>query len=107
MNRGITGWMDSLRRPRPAREERAWDRRRPHSQAQTSHWDGLGLSTQPMAEGSMLEVVLSTFGEEVGRCLARRDGTFLREPTGPIWARAMLVEAVAEWRLEAAGPTIS
>jgi len=104
MNRGITGWMDSLRRPRPMREERQWDRRRPHAQMQPANWEGLSLVTQPLAQGSMLEVFLATYGEEVGRCLARQDGTFLREPTGPTWVRAMLVEAVAEWRLEAAGP---
>ena len=63
-------------------------------------WEDLELEANSLAEGDMLELVVGTDGKEVGRCLALRDGAFLREPDGPDWARRILVEAVAEWRLE-------
>jgi len=66
----------------------------------TPAWDDLELDVKPLADGDMLELELGIDGEEVGRCLALRDGAFLREPDGPEWARRILVEAVAEWRLE-------
>lgn len=62
-------------------------------------WEDLELNACTLAEGEMLELVLGTDGKEVGRCLARGDGTFLCEPTGPDWALALLLEAVAEWRV--------
>lgn len=112
---GCMGWMDSFRHILALPETAHLDRRCASVERDVPAWDDLRLEVRPLvegegfrmepstlAEGDLLELVLGTEGEELGRCLALRDGTFLCGPTGPDWVRTMLVEAMAEWRLEAA-----
>ena len=99
MRSAVANWMGGLRHRRAQSEVPGW----PWSAIEIGEaipaWEDLRLEVRDLAEGSMLELAVDRDGNEVGRCLARRDGTFLREPTGPSWARRVLVEAVAEWRL--------
>jgi hypothetical protein len=98
----ITACVEGIRRQRAAAAEREWSRHPSAESDGTPSWDELRLDARDLARGTLVEIVVDRDGAEAGRCLARRDGTFLREPTGPSWVRRMLVEAVAEWRLAAA-----
>ena len=44
-----------------------------------------------------LDLRLSYRGLSTARCMVARKGFYLVEPTGPVWARRILEEAVEEW----------
>jgi hypothetical protein len=63
----------------------------------TPAWEDLHLEACKWSYGQILDLRLSCRGLSTARCMVARKGIYLVEPTGPVWARKLLEEAVEEW----------
>ena len=89
----ISSWFARLHRPVSLRSSN------PHSLPpdRTPAWEDLRLETSRSSDGLILDLSLSCRGLSTARCVVARKGAYLVEPTGPVWARQLLQEAVREW----------
>ena len=88
----VANWFNRIHRPTSFRAvSPGWGR------APALDWSDLHLETLTWSDGQILDLRLAYRGLSTGRCMVARKGIYLVEPTGPVWARQLLEEAVREW----------
>ena len=88
----VASWFNRMHRPTSFRAASANEVRNP-----SLAWEDLHLEALTWSDGQILDLRLAYRGLSTGRCMVARKGIYLVEPTGPVWARRLLQEAVTEW----------
>ena len=92
----VANWFNRMRRPTSFRMP-APNKVRVVQSDPTPAWEDLRMESFTWSDGQILDLRLAYQGLSTGRCLVARKGIYLVKPTGPVWARKLLEEAVKEW----------